>query len=78
MSQRGAFEVGVDLFDDGVPAVGLVGGDGVELLGGGRLVVTGFTSRDIPEIRTILLLLKGVNLCGSNLSQTARHDPAAA
>jgi NADPH2:quinone reductase len=41
----------------------------------GRLVVTGFTSRDIPEIRTILLLLKGVNLCGSNLSQTARHDP---
>lgn len=28
--QRGALEVGVDLFDDGVPAVGLVGGDGVE------------------------------------------------
>ena len=30
MSQGGVFEVGVDLLDDRVAAVGLVGGDGVE------------------------------------------------
>ena len=30
MSQGGVFEVGVDLLDDRVAAVGLVGGDGVK------------------------------------------------
>ena len=33
--QRGVLQVGVDLLDDGVMAVGLVGGDGVEDLGVG-------------------------------------------
>ena len=34
MGQRGVFEVGVDLLDDRVPAVGFVGGDSVEFGGG--------------------------------------------
>src|SRR5689334_24239756 len=40
MSQGGVFEVGVDLFDDRVAAVGLVGGDGIEVGGGEKRVKT--------------------------------------
>jgi hypothetical protein len=36
--QRGGFEVGVDLLDDRVAAVGAVRGDGVQLLGAGTVV----------------------------------------
>src|SRR6476646_8688072 len=34
MSQGGVFEIGVDLLDDRVPAVGLVRGNGVQSAGG--------------------------------------------
>jgi hypothetical protein len=37
--QRGVLQVGVDLLDDRVPAVGLVGGDGVEVAGGEERVL---------------------------------------
>ena len=40
MGQGGVFEVGVDLLDDRVAAVGLVGGDGVEVGGGEERVET--------------------------------------
>ena len=35
MSEGGVFQIGVDLLDDGVPAVDYVGGDGV-VIGGGE------------------------------------------
>lgn len=43
----------------------------------GRFVVTGFASFDVPEIRTILVLLKGFDLRGANLLLTAQKDPPA-
>ncbi|MBG6119959.1 MULTISPECIES: NADPH:quinone oxidoreductase family protein [unclassified Sphingobium] len=58
----------------------LVGGDALRLAlryiaFGGRIVITGFTSGDVPEIRAILMLLKGFELRGSNLSLASRKIP---
>lgn len=41
----------------------------------GRVVITGFASFEIPEIRPIILLLKGYDLLGANLYQSATHAP---
>lgn len=43
---------------------------------GGRAVVVGFASGDIPSIRTIQLLLKGISLHGCNLSLSASQNEA--
>lgn len=45
MRQGGGFQVGVDLFDDGVPAMDLVGGDGVEVGGGEEGVETPYVEQ---------------------------------
>ncbi len=49
--ERGACEVGVDLFDDRVSAVGLVGRDGVEQLGVGG----GEEGAEPPEVEQDVL-----------------------
>lgn len=40
----------------------------------GRLVVTGSTSFDNPDMKGLYLLLKGIEMRGANLSLTIRHD----
>ncbi len=70
--QRGALEVGVDLFDDRVPAVGLVGGDGVQHMGrdGGeeRVEAPGVEQGVLPG----RLLLVGVEVVDAAHDQPAR------
>lgn len=41
----------------------------------GRIVVAGFASGDIPQLRSIQLLLRGISLSGCNLSLRAQRTP---
>ncbi len=67
MRQGGVLEVGVDLFDDRVPAVGLVGGDGVQVAGGEERVETpGVEQGGLPVIAAVV-----------EVGDATHHQPAA-
>ena len=94
MGQRGVLEIGVDLFDDGVAAVSLVGGDGIEVAGGeegveapgveqGALpgVVAGVEVGDAAHdqpARDLLGGLAGAERGESDLGDFSAGDPAPA
>src|SRR3546814_10357477 len=65
MGQGGGFQVGVNRLDDGVAAVGLVGGDGVEVCGGEEGVET-------PYVEQCGLPVGG----GVEVGDAAHHQPA--
>jgi len=58
--------VGGDVFDESVHCIAW----------GGRLLVVGFASGRIPELRANLPLLKGFSLIGVRAGETGRRDPA--
>src|SRR5690606_6623726 len=68
VSQCGVFQVGVDLFDDGVAAVDGIGGDGVE-----RLRVAGGEERVVsPQGEQRVLAVAGG---GVEVGDAAHHQP---
>ena len=58
--------VGGDVFDESVHCIAW----------GGRLLVVGFASGRIPDLRANLPLLKGFSLIGVRAGETGRRDPA--
>ncbi len=71
MRQRGVFQVGVDLLDDRVPAVGFVRCDRVEdcRVGGGEERV------EAPHVEQAVLTRSAVRL-GGQVRDSAYHQPA--
>lgn len=66
MRQGGVFEVGVDLFDDRVTAVGLVGGDSGQGAGGEeRVEAPGVKQRGLPVAAAVV-----------EVGDAAHHQPA--
>src|SRR6476469_4465920 len=91
MSQGGVFEVGVEVVEDRVAAVGLVGADGVKGGGGGRRVeAPHVTQGGLPvagglvvvgdaahhqAARDLLGGLSGAERCERNLGDLGPRDP---
>ena len=69
--QGRVLQVGVDLFDDRVPAVGLVGGDGVQLLGGDG----GEEGVEAPHVEQGALPVRLLAL-GVEVGDAAHDEPA--